>query len=62
MALIYRKGSMRPRDASLARLPSSNKRRPHKAANDNGGGLAAYSVSLRLVRRLLNAADGVYLA
>ena len=51
----------RPRDAFLARLPSSNKRPPQSGERQRGG-LAAYSVSLRLVRRLLNAADGIYLA
>ena len=52
----------RLRDAFLARLPSSNKRRTPQSGERQRGGLAAYSVSLRLVRRLLNAADGIYLA
>ena len=49
-------------DAFLARLPSSNKRRTPQSGERQRGGLAAYSVSLRLVRRLLSAADGIYLA
>ena len=52
----------RLRDAFLACLPSSNNRRPPQSGERQRGGLAAYSVSLRLVRRLLNAADGIYLA
>jgi hypothetical protein len=52
----------RLRDAFLARLPSSNKRWPPQSGERQRGGLAAYSVSLRLVRRLLSAADGIYLA
>jgi hypothetical protein len=52
----------RLRDVFLAGLPPSNKRRPPQSGEPQRGGLAAYSVSLRLVRRLLNAADGIYLA